>query len=165
MATLFKAEHPRNIPAGYHKPIGQLVARWGVTELYLQSIIWHIWKIADPKVARLLTWDLRAESKVSLFKLLSPRWITDAADQSELKAIAAKANQLREKRNRVAHGLWGYKPGRPKELRLLRIKGNSRVLPKSEIVKPADIRAWASELDTLNKRLIRFHAKLGASPP
>ena len=140
MATPYKVEHPRNIPAAYHKPIGQLVTRWGITELYLQSIIWHIWKIADPKVARLLTWDLRAESKVSLFKLLSPRWITDPEQQAELKEIATKASDLREKRNRIAHGLWGHKPGKPNELRLLRIKGNTRILPTSETVSPADVK-------------------------
>src|SRR5215510_13407539 len=64
----FKAKHPRNIPAGYYKPIGQLIVRWGFTELYLQSIVWHIWRIRDPKAARLLTWDLNAASKVELFK-------------------------------------------------------------------------------------------------
>ena len=66
MATVFKGKHPRNIPVAYHKPIGQMIVRWSVTELYLQSIIWHIWRIRDPKVARLLTWDLQAASKVEL---------------------------------------------------------------------------------------------------
>jgi hypothetical protein len=63
MASTFIAKHPRNIPASYHKPIGQLIVRWNFAELYMQSIIWHIWGIKDPKVARLLTWDLGAESK------------------------------------------------------------------------------------------------------
>ena len=84
----FKAKHPRNIPAGYHKPIGELIVQWNFAELYMQSIIWHIWGIKDPKVARLLTWDLSAVSKVELFKNLIPRWIADPADQNELKAIA-----------------------------------------------------------------------------
>ena len=95
MAALFK--HPKDLPASYHKPIGQLVVRWNITELYLQSIIWHVWQLKDPKVARLLTWDLQAVSKVELFKLLSPRWITDAADRAELKAIADEAEALRAK--------------------------------------------------------------------
>jgi hypothetical protein len=67
----FVAKHPRNIPAAYYKPIGQLVVRWGYTELYLQSVVWHIWRIKDPKSARLLTWDLSAASKIELFKYLS----------------------------------------------------------------------------------------------
>jgi hypothetical protein len=107
VAVVFKAKHPRNIPAAYYKPIGQLLVRWGFTELYLQSIVWHIWRIKDPKAARLLTWDLQAASKVELFKYLSPKWVTDPKDQAELKAIAEEADSLRVKRNRLAHGLWG----------------------------------------------------------
>ncbi len=154
MATAFKAKHPRNIPASYHKPVGQLVVRWNVTELYLQSIIWHIWRIKDPKVARLLTWDLNAVSKVELFKLLVPRWITDPHDQAELKAIVREADGLRTKRNRVAHGLWGYRPGEREKLRLFQIKRETRVLPKAELVSVSELKKWAEELDQLNVRLI-----------
>ena len=138
MATWFKAKHPRNIPAGYHKPIGQLIVRWNFTELYMQSIIWHIWGIKDPKVARLLTWDLGAVSKVELFKRLIPRWITDPADQTELKTIAKEMDSLRIKRNRVAHGTWGYKPGERNKLRLIQIKRETRILPQSEFISVSD---------------------------
>jgi hypothetical protein len=48
-----KAKHPRNIPSSYFKPIGQLIVRWGFTELYVQSIIWHVWKLKDVKSARI----------------------------------------------------------------------------------------------------------------
>ena len=161
----FKAKHPRNIPASYHKPVGQLVVRWNVTELYLQSVIWHIWRIKDPKVARLLTWDLNAVSKVELFKLLVPRWITDPGDQAELKAIAKETDALRTKRNRVAHGLWGYKRGEREKLRLFQVKRETRVLPKSELVSVSELKKWAEELDQLNVRLINFHKKLGAPTP
>ena len=118
MATVYKGKHPRNLPAAYYKPIGQLIVRWGFTELYLQSVVWHIWRIRDPKAARLLTWDLNAVSKVELFAYLTPKWINDSNDQTELKAIAAEAERLRQLRNRIAHGLWGYKPGERKLLRL-----------------------------------------------
>lgn len=161
----FVAVHPSEIPAAYHKPIGQLVVRWGVTELYLQSIIWHIWKITDPKVARLLTWELRAEAKVSLFRMLPRRWITDPADRSELQDLASAADKLRSKRNLVAHGLWGHKPGEPKKLQILRIRGETRILPRSVVVTPKDVAAWATELSQLNKRLIKLHRKLGAPTP
>lgn len=165
MASWFKARHPRNIPTGYHKPIGQLVVRWNFTELYLQSIIWHIWRIKDPKVARLLTWDLNAISKVQLFKHLVPRWITDPANQTELIAIEKEVESLRVKRNRVAHGIWGYKPGERKKLRLFQIKREMRILPKAELVSVADVKKWADEIDKLNVRLVKFHRKLGAPLP
>ena len=165
MASAFKGRHPRNIPAGFYKPIGQLIARWSFTELYLQSVVWHIWKIRDPKVARLLTWDLNAVSKVELFELLAPKWITDPAEQAELSAIAKEAERVRNLRNRVAHGLWGYKPGERNKLRLALIRRNSRILPKAEIVTPQDVQKWASDLDALNVRLKKFHTQIGAPTP
>lgn len=64
----FIATHPRNIPAGYYKPIGQILTRWGFTELYMQSILWHVWGLKDPKVARALTWNVNAVQKSKLFK-------------------------------------------------------------------------------------------------
>lgn len=101
MASWFKARHPRNIPTGYHKPTGLLVVRWNFTELYLRSIIWHIWRIKDPKVARLLIRDLNAISRVELFQHLAPRWITDPANRAELIAIGREVESLRVKRNCV----------------------------------------------------------------
>ena len=157
----FKAKHPRNIPAAYYKPIGQLIVRWGFTELYLQSIVWHIWRMKDPKVARLLTWDLNAATKVELFKYLSPKWVTDANHQAELMAIAKEADRFRNKRNRLAHGLWGYKPGEPNRVRLLHIHKQSRVLPKSELVSVQDVRQWAKELNALNIRIIEHRISNG----
>lgn len=165
MASWFKAKHPRNIPAAYHKPIGQLVVRWNFTELYLQSIVWHIWRIKDPKVARLLTWDLSAISKVELFRHLVPHWITDPTEQAELKSIAQEVESLRIKRNRVAHGIWGYKPGERQTLRLFQIKKETRILPKAEHVSVADVKAWADEIDKLNVRLVNLHKKLRAPIP
>lgn len=165
MASAFKGKHPRNIPAGYYKPIGQLIARWGFTELYLQSVVWHIWRIRDPKVARLLTWDLNAVSKVELFELLAPKWITDPSDQTELKAIAKEADRIRTLRNHVAHGLWGYKSGEPSKLRLAFIRRNTRLLPKAPVVTPAELKVWAADLDALNLRLKKFHGHLGAPTP
>jgi hypothetical protein len=165
MASWFKAKHPRNIPTGYHKPIGQLVVRWNFTELYLQSIIWYIWDIKDPKIARLLTWDLNAGSKVELFQHLITHWIADPTDQAELKAIAKDAESLRVKRNRVAHGIWGYRPGERKKLRLFQIKRETRILPKAEVLSVADVKAWADEIDKLNVRLVQFHRKLAAPLP
>lgn len=131
----------------------------------MQSIIWHIWGIKDPKVARLLTWDLSAVSKIELFQHLIPRWITDPTDQVELKAIAKDMESLRIKRNRVAHGIWGYKPGERQKLRLLQIKRETRILPKAEPVSVSEIKVWADEIDNLNVRLVKFHKKLSAPLP
>jgi len=65
----FVAVHPSEIPAAYHKPIGQLIVRWGVAELYLQSIIWHVWKITDPR-SRSGQRQMRTKTIVSIFAVL-----------------------------------------------------------------------------------------------
>ncbi len=162
---MFLANHPRNIPAAFHKPIGQILTRWSVTELYVQSIVWHVWGIKDPKTARMLTWDLPAVSKAELFRQLSPRWVVDTSQRSELKAIADEVDQLRVKRNRVAHGTWGFRPGDRKTLYLINASRKMRLRPKAEPVVLADLKSWAKQLDALNQRLISFHKKLGAPPP
>lgn len=162
---MFVATHPLNIPTAYHRPIGQLLVRWGVTELYLQSIVWHIWKIQDPKTARLLTWDLNAVAKVKLFEYLAPRWITDVNDRAELKGIADMADKLRTRRNHVAHGVWGCKPGDAKTVYLIHTAREKRIQPKAERVTVADVKGWAADLNELNRRLVKFHRKLGAPAP
>ena len=161
---MFVATHPRNIPAAYHRPIGQIIARWGVAELYLQSIIWHVWQIRDPKVARLLTWDLNAVAKVNLFKRLSPRWITDPRLRTDLAEIAKEADDLRTKRNKLAHGVWGYTPG-AKRLFLANARNEKSIQPKAEFVSVTDIRQWAKDLNQLNARLIKLHKRLRAPAP
>ena len=162
-----KAKHPRNIPAGYYKPIGQLIVRWGFTELYVQSIVWHVWKVRDPKAARALTWHRRAEEKLKLFRALAPRWIKERMHQDELVAIHSEANRLRRLRNRFAHGVWGYVPGRRKILWQFYLSGIERsvAVPKATCPTVDDLKQCASDLDALNIRLKRFHRTLGAPTP
>ena len=161
-----KARHPQNIPASYYKPVGQMIVRWGFTELYMQSIIWHVWKLKDAKSARALTWNLNAVEKVKLIGALSPRWISDPMDQRELKEIHAEAERLRVKRNHLAHAVWGYVPGNRKQMLMFYLRElDQRIMPKASRPSVADIKEWAADLDALNSRLKRFHKKLGAPHP
>ena len=82
-----------------------------------------------------------------------------------MKVIANKADELRSKRNHVAHGLWGYKPGKPKKLYLIHASRDKRIQPKAELVTANDVKGWAAELDDLNRQLIAFHRNLGATAP
>ena len=164
--AIVKAKHPRNIPSSYYKPIGQLIVRWGFTELYLQSIIWHVWGIKDPKVARLLTWNTNAVDKVKLFGALPPRWIKDQKQQKELKEIHAEAERLRQERNHLAHGVWGYIPGKRKEMLMFYLRDiDRRIKPKAFRPNVMEVRKLASDIDALNARLKLFHRALGAPPP
>ena len=160
------ATHPQNLPAAFYKPIGQIIARWGFTELYLQSIIWHVWGLRDVKAARALTWNINAVQKAKLFKLLGERWIANAKDQKELREIYSEVERLRAKRNQLAHAVWARDPTKPADLLLFYLPDvDNHIKPKAARPTLSEIRGWASDLNTLNTRLKRFHKKLGAPPP
>jgi hypothetical protein len=162
----FIATHPRNIPAAFYKPIGQIVTRWGFTELYMQSIVWHVWGLKDPKAARALTWNINAVQKVKLFKFLAERWIPDSADQKELIEIHTEVENLRAKRNQLAHAVWGRNPAKPTELLMFYLPDiEKHILPKAQRPTLAQVKGWAADLDKLNARLERFHKKIGAPKP
>jgi hypothetical protein len=162
----FNATHPRNIPSVYFKPIGQIIVRWGFTELYIQSIIWYIWGIEDPKIARALTWNINAVDKVSLFKALSKRWIKDIAVQNEIEAMSIEAERLRCERNKYAHGIWGHRPGNKKDMRIFYLRSiDHRITPRNFHANITEVRKLASDIDALNIRLQKLHSDLGAPLP
>src|SRR6185436_11278512 len=149
-----KAKHPLNIPSAYYKPIGQLIVRWGFTELYVQSSVWHIWNIKNAKVARALTWNLNAVEKVKLFGALSPRWVSDPNEQRELKSLHSEAERLRGKRNQMAHAVWGYVPGKRNEMLAFYLRDvDQRIQPKALRPTVAEVKKCADDIDALNKRL------------
>jgi hypothetical protein len=107
---MFIAKHPRNIPANFYKPTRQLIVRWGFTELYIRSIIWHVLHITDLKVGRSLTWNINTVDKVALFKALTIRWVKDPVKIATIQDIPKEADRLRKERNKYAHGIWGNNP-------------------------------------------------------
>lgn len=163
---IFKARHPRNLPASYYKPMGQILFRWTYTQLYLQSIVWHFFKIRDPKAARVLTFGLNPIELVKVFATLPIQWIKNPADVKELNAIHTEANRLRAVRNKLAHGIWGYKPNQRKVLRLTYAREAShRIIPGADPVSIGALKSWAAEFDALNVRLKKFHKHLGVPVP
>ena len=140
--------------------------RRGLTELYLQSIIWHVWELKNVKAARALTWNLNAVEKVKLFGALSPRWITDPTDQRELKYRYAEAEGLRIKRNHLAHGVWGYAPGKRSEMLMFYLRElDQRIQPKASRPTVPEVKKLAADIDALNRRLKQFNQHLGAPEP
>lgn len=164
--ALPKAIHPKDIPAAFYKPIGKILVRWTFTELYMQSIVWHVLGINSPKAARLLTWGLNATDKVKLFTSISPRWVPDSAHQTEVREIAIEADRLRAERNSLAHGIWGYRPGKRKEMLLYYLNNNDKkTKPKPENVDLKILEGWAKDLALLNTRVQKLHRALGAPTP
>src|SRR2546430_155193 len=161
-----RAKHSPNISFGDYKAIGEPNVRLGSTELYLQSVIWHVWRIKDVKAARALTWNLNAVEKVKLFGALAPRWIKELHVQVELRAIHNEAERLRIERNHMAHGVWGYVPGKREEMLVFYLRElDRRITPKAIRPTIAAVKQSAADLRDLNVRLKRFHRTFGAPAP
>jgi hypothetical protein len=162
-----KAKHPPTIPNQFYPPLGRLIAGWTFTELYLQSITWHVLKVRDIKKARLLTWGRNANEVVKLFISLE-RWLPDAL-KKEHHAIFSEAERLRAARNKLAHGLWAYLPGKPAKSRVWRIyflrENKQKIDPDTHVYTPVQVQRLADDLDALNLRLRAFHKVLRAPIP
>ena len=163
----FKAKHPAAIPASLYKPIGQILVGYTYTELYMQSIAWHVLRLRDPKAARLLTIGRNAIDLEKLFRSLTPQWIKDQADAKELLDIHAKAQRIRADRNKLAHGIWGYKPGqKPRQMRLFYLRENEqKIKPEAMFITQSLLETWVANLAALNAQIKAFHRKLGAPVP
>jgi hypothetical protein len=97
---------------------------------------------------------------------LSPRWISDPKDQRELKEICDETDRLRGIRNKLAHAIWGYAPGKKDEMLMFYLRElDNRIMPKAKRHAVSHIKQWAAEIDKLNRRIQRFHKQLGAPIP
>jgi hypothetical protein len=165
--AMVKAKHPRNIQSSYYKPIGQIIARWMYSELYMSSIAWHVLKIKNIKIGRLLTWGYNPVDKVKLFaSIADPRWIADSIVRLEIDKLQAEAHRLRTNRNKLAHGLWAYLPNRRTEYRLFYLRDNNvKIDPKTIKINLAELKQWAADFDALNVKLKNLHKRLGAPVP
>ncbi len=130
------------------------------------KITGHLLGVKDPKAERLLIWGLGPDAKVQLFSSLGQRWVADQPDRTELQAIVKEAGDLREKRNFLAHGVWGYRTERRKELKLFYLGGSKKkIMPSALPIDAKILKTWAADLDALNVRIMKFHKKLGAPLP
>jgi hypothetical protein len=165
---VFKADHPLTLPAAYYKPIGEIIFRWSLLELYVENLVWHCMNLPGPKEGRSLTSQMSASNKLDLFNALTIRWVTDPAIKAEMASLHSAARKLSDYRNDIAHGLWATKPAEPKVLRLMRIPRTPtgpKILPRSRTVGSAEISGKAKELKVIVSRLRKLTKRVGAPMP
>jgi len=158
--------HPLDIPPKFYKPLGQVIAGWNLTETLLASIIWHIHGITDPKQGRVFTYRPTAAEKLKMFAVSIIGFVDDAAMQRELTALKNRAYQMNDKRNLLAHGLWG-RLRKDKDWKLFSVKDSDAAthLLKRKIMTVSDVAAIAQEIRALNSDLKQFMARNRIPPP
>ena len=156
-------EPATQIPATYHKALGEVTARGSGVMFYVQSFIWHCLSVG-PKEGRLLTTRTGAQQLLATFGGLRLRWI-EPSDEQEIKDIVKLIRKLNTTRNTYVHGMWAAKT-RSKELVFIGFSDNSsRVDPKTQVHPLAELRCLAKKYRQAESRLRRLHQKYDAPLP
>jgi len=157
-------KHPQSLSVPYYRHIGEVVFRWNLVEEHMQTIVWHVMGL-DWKQGRMLTFGAEASQKIDMFRGLALKWIPEQRTQKEVTSIANRAETLNTRRNRVVHGVWGYRSD-PKDLSLFHIANlKQRIRPKTVRMTPEDLKKISSDIKALDSRLIELHQVLGVPIP
>jgi hypothetical protein len=158
--------HPLDIPKDYYKPIGQIAAGWNLTEALIQSAIWHLHGITNPKIGRMFTYRPSSTEKLKIFKLTLNKFVIDLPLKSEMKAIYDEASDLRGERNTIVHGLWGRMPAELKNWKVFFLKDTDDTYRLQRLpFDHAKLVKVATRVRRLNVRLSQFLDTIGAPPP
>ena len=159
-------KHPLDLPPKYYKPIGQIVARWNLTEALVASIIWHVHKIKSPNVGRLFTYRASSTEKLKMFKVTLENYVSDPASKTKMLKLYKEADYLRGRRNTFAHGLWGRMPKEHETWKVFYLKSpDDTYLLKREIVSLTELNTLAAQIRQLNVNLKQLMTEMGAPPP
>ena len=158
-------KHPESLPESYYKPIGEIIGRFGFTDLYIQVLVWHFLKIKDPKKARMLTFRLDVSRKTDMLQMIGKNWAPSHLKQ-RIADLAGEANYVRGQRNNLVHGIWGYKPPKSKEYILF----YSKELPdtyrlKREVIGLPELQSLVRRVTKLNQDLKKLARDAGAPTP
>jgi len=143
---------PLNLPVRYCSAIGEVVARWARLEIGLQILLWRAMGL-DNRQGRVLTVGMPARALFGALRSLKHNWVGDAGTETTIRALVKDAEAAKNERDAIVHGVWGHTKGKPRPLRILRMKfGDQRVMPRSYPLTPADMTTPAANLKELNKR-------------
>jgi len=158
--------HPLDLPPKYYKPIGQIAARWNLTEALIAGIIWHVHKIRSPNVGRLFTYRAGSVEKLNMFKVTLENYVSDPAIQIKMLKLHTEADRLRGRRNTFVHGLWGRMPKEHKIWKVFYLKSPAHTFQlKRDTVALPELNSLAAEIRQLNVDLKKLMREMGAPPP
>ena len=141
--------HPFKLPKTYYTAIGEITYKWALVEFYIHDMARHFLGIGK-KEGRVVLYKTGAREKITVLKTANLGWVSDKASRDHIKSIAKEAYRLNDRRNEIAHGVWGCPEGKPNKLHLLYVtEGKERILPTAEPKTSKDLQAIADEIDTL----------------
>ena len=157
--------HPLDIPPKFYKPIGQVIAGWNLTEALVASVIWHIHKIKDVREGRLFTYRPGAAEKIRIFEVSIKGFVKDPILQRELISLRGRVTAMKNKRNMLAHGLWGRMPKQTIWKIFYQKETKDMLLLKRKELTVGDVKNMAKEIRTLNSDLKKFMTRRRIPPP
>ena len=148
MATVSNV--PKDLPKTYYLAIGEVIGRWALFEWRLL----HVFELLmgmTPKRARVVGIGMGARAKIQIVKMCAQNWCPNKEAKKELLAIYKEALKLAERRNDVAHGVWGSPP--KKRIGIIHMRAaNHRILPHREKLSAKDVTAIAGQIRDLQNR-------------
>lgn len=157
--------HPLDIPPKYYKPIGQVAAGWNLTEALISCTLSHIHRIKDVERGRLLTYRPSAADKLRLLKVTLKQFTKDPLLKKELIVIYDRAMDLKAKRNKLCHGLWGRMPMEKIWKVFYHTEADDMILLKRDVMSLDDVKKIAAQIHALNFDLKKLMARHGVPPP
>jgi len=142
------------------REIGRFISLYSTIECALQQLLFKIAGIS-PAVGRLIIRDFRSTEYFEVVKKLKK--ISNISSIPDLSKIKKAVEELNEKRNNFAHGVWVIDP--QTNIRLLRLeRGSWEQIPSVDKVsrkhKPEAISVSLEDLKALNKKAESTYEKI-----
>lgn len=136
--------------------IGRVALQWNFVEKNLELLIWEMAPLIQPK-AQAVTTHLSNQLLIDMAKSLVHEAIEDQTLKDTLrKHLDYISNDLRPKRNRIIHGIWGPTASADK-IALLETTARGRVKFRvGDEMTANDILEIASEIDEANFQLSKL---------
>ena len=160
--------HPPKIPSRHYKSIGQIIVGWNLTEALIASIIWKLHKIKDVRKGRALIYGLQAGPKLKILAQSAKLFSKSPAMKQELLQLMTRANNLKDERNLLAHGLWGHMPKeKPKLWKVFKMDAldDGLLLIRKKIPAERDPARIAQDIRRLNSDFKKFMTRNRIPPP
>jgi hypothetical protein len=154
-------EYPIDIDPAYYSAIGQVTARWAWLEHRLSVLIREGFRV-DKAAGRAWTSGMQAVALHRTIQVLvKGTWIRDAKVRKAVDDFANAVEQLRERRNNFAHGIYGPEPGAPGTLYRILMRGfNNIMAPNGTPITVREVQDLAAELRLLQERGLALTTEL-----
>ncbi len=86
--------------------IGQVIVLWSKLEAAMEDTIWMFLDLNEED-GKIITKRLSADAKIQLLRAMGPHHVLDASILKNFNETLKYADELKEARNFIAHGVWG----------------------------------------------------------